>query len=450
MGGTHGWAEVDRERKREIIDGIRTGRATRGPVHAELDITDRCNVACYFCNQQDVRTSQQISFEHLAALIDDLASLGLRSVRMSGGGDPLAHREAGKVLDHLHSRGVVVDNLTTNGALLSPEIAKRLIEYRAREVLFSLNAVDRDDYHRMMQVKASTFEAVVENIRHLVRSRGSGSHPNVAVQFLIDRRNFPDLPRMYELGRSLGTDRIAVGIVLNIPNQRIAPELLLHPNDGETLRPYFEEILRQDRDSQLLQIDFPIASWNAILGELKERLSYPPSEPRFPTAAAFEERNGHCFFGWYSAAVRGNGDLYPCCLLMFPDYKPLGNALNGRFVDHWNGPQFSRMREEQREVFLAGDAAKFDPGRFQILRRQCVEPGLCYLKNVFFRGDDTFYRELGEALASVRPKPGWRSRVRRSASSVSRRLRAAARWTPPAHSLLGAFAKRLDSRRLDG
>jgi MoaA/NifB/PqqE/SkfB family radical SAM enzyme len=96
MGGTHGWAEVDRERKREIIEGIRTGRATRGPVHAELDITDRCNVACYFCNQQDVRTSQQISFEHLAALIDELASLGLRSVRMSGGGDPLAHREAGR------------------------------------------------------------------------------------------------------------------------------------------------------------------------------------------------------------------------------------------------------------------------------------------------------------------------------------------------------------------
>ncbi|HEX7251340.1 MAG TPA: radical SAM protein [Thermoanaerobaculia bacterium] len=446
MGATHGWAEVDQERKREIIEGIRSGRATRGPVHAELDITDRCNVACYFCNQQDVRTSQQISFEHLAGLIDELASLGLRSVRMSGGGDPLAHREAGRVIDHLHARGVVLDNLTTNGALLSPEIARRLIEYRAREVLFSLNAVDRDDYQRMMQVKASTFDVVVGNITHLIRSRGPGSYPNVVVQFLIDRKNFSDLPRMYELGRSLQADRIAVGIVLNIPNQRIEPELLLHPADGEALRPYFEEILRRDRDSQLLQIDFPVPSWNAMLAELKERLSYPPAAPRFPTAEAFEERNGHCFFGWYSAAVRGNGDLYPCCLLMFPDYKPLGNALNGRFVDHWNGPQFSRMREEQREVFLAGDHAEFDAGRFQILRRQCVEPGLCYLKNVFFRGDEAFYRELGEALSSIRQRPRWRFRIRRSAASVSRRLRAATRWTPPSDSLLGAFARRLEPR----
>jgi MoaA/NifB/PqqE/SkfB family radical SAM enzyme len=73
MRGTHGWAEIDRQRKREIIEGIRTGGATRGPVHVELDITDRCNVACYFCNQQDVRTSQQISLQHLVALIDELA-----------------------------------------------------------------------------------------------------------------------------------------------------------------------------------------------------------------------------------------------------------------------------------------------------------------------------------------------------------------------------------------
>jgi MoaA/NifB/PqqE/SkfB family radical SAM enzyme len=449
MGGSHGWAEIDRERKREIIEGIQTGRATRGPVHAELDITDRCNVACYFCNQQDVRTSQQISFPHLAALIDELAELGVRSVRMSGGGDPLAHRQAGQVLDHLHARGVVLDNLTTNGALLSPEIARRLIAHRAREVIFSLNAADPDDYHRMMQVKAATFGAVVENISHLVKSRGEAPHPNVVVQFLIDRRNYSELPRMYELGRSLCADRIAIGIVLNIPLQRIDPEVLLHPDDGEKLRPHFEEILERDRESQRLQIDFPVPSWNAMLVEIKERLSYPPEIPRFPTAASFQERNGHCFFSWYTATVRGNGDLYPCCLLMFPDYKPLGNALNGRFVDHWNGPLFARMREEQREVFLAGDKATFDPKKFQILRRQCVEPGLCYLKNLFFRGDEAFYKELGEALEASRRRPGWRAWLHRGATSVSTRLRAASRWTPRDDSPLAGLARLLAPRRTD-
>ena len=82
--GSHGWAEIDAERKHAIIRGIVTGRPTRGPVHAEIDVTDRCNVACYFCNQQDVRTKDQISLPHLKRLVDELAEGGLRSVRMSG------------------------------------------------------------------------------------------------------------------------------------------------------------------------------------------------------------------------------------------------------------------------------------------------------------------------------------------------------------------------------
>ena len=41
------------------------------PSHAELDLTDRCNVACYFCNQQDTRTRLQIPVERALRLIDE-------------------------------------------------------------------------------------------------------------------------------------------------------------------------------------------------------------------------------------------------------------------------------------------------------------------------------------------------------------------------------------------
>ncbi len=83
MGG------ISRERKHEIIEAIAANRATRGPVHVELDLTDRCNVACYFCNQQDLRTKESIPRQKLTDLIDELAESGLKSARLSGGGDPL-------------------------------------------------------------------------------------------------------------------------------------------------------------------------------------------------------------------------------------------------------------------------------------------------------------------------------------------------------------------------
>jgi MoaA/NifB/PqqE/SkfB family radical SAM enzyme len=449
MRDSHGWAEIDGARKREILQAIRSGKATRGPAHAEIDITDRCNVACYFCNQQDVRTKQQISYEHLVRLIDELAGNGLKSVRMSGGGDPLAHRDFARVLDHLQERGVVVDNLTTNAALLTPEIARRLTEYRAREVVVSLNAADAADYARMMQVKPAVFDQVLKNVRSLLEARGSSVFPAVVVQFLLDRRNFQDLPRMYELGRSLSPDRIAVSLVLDIPGQRIDPEILLGLQDGEALRPLLEEILRRDREAGLLQMYFPIHEWNAMVAAIKAEQAYPSEIPLFPTAPSFQEKNGQCFFGWYTATIRGNGDLYPCCLLMLPDYVPLGNALNGRFVDHWNGPSFGRLREEQREVLLAGDKAVYEPDRHRVIRRQCVEHGACWLKNIYFRGDEAFYAELGRTLEDLRRHPGLKARLRNWKERAAPRLQAGLGKALPAGTLLGDWARRA-KRRLQG
>lgn len=406
MAGSHGWAEIDTERKREIIAAIAGGTSTRGPVHAELDVTDRCNVACYFCNQQDVRTKEQLSIEHVRRLVDELVEGGLKSVRLSGGGDPLYHREIGEIFDHLQSRSVVVDNLTTNGALLGPDIARRLVENRCREVLFSLNAADTADYRRMMQVPESTFDKVLENIRGLLAARGSGAFPNVVVQFLIDRKNFPDLPRMYRLGRALGVDRIAVNPVLEIPLERIDGNLLFEEKaDGEALRPYLEEVLREDREARRLQICFPFQAWNIMADEIRGQLrAQTPEPPRevFPTAPSFREIDGQCFFGWYTATVRGNGELYPCCMLLNPEYKPLGNALEGTFQSHWQGPKFTKMREEQREVMLRGGRMFYREGRFETLKRQCVEPSLCGLKNMFFRGDEAFYAELRAEMDRVR------------------------------------------------
>jgi len=410
MRGTFGWAEVDRKRKRELIRAIAWGRPTKGPVHVELDLTDRCNVACYFCNQQDVRTKEQISYEHLAALIDELAGTGLKSVRLSGGGDPLAHRDVGRVMDRLHERGVVVDNVTTNAALMTREIAERLVRYEAREVIVSLNAVDEADYARMMQVRPAVFHKVVENVRALAASRPGGECPTIIVKFLLDRQNFERMPEMYELGRSMGADRIRLSAVLEIPLDRIERSLLLAPEDAATARPYLERAIAADRDRKLLLIDFPIQGWNEMALEIYRGQGHMPLLPVRPTAESFRDENGHCFFGWYTAVIRGNGDMYPCCLLLSPEYTPIGNAAKGKFSDQWKGPGFTRLRVEMRSVLLK-NPSRFEPETYTTIKKQCVEPGMCYLKNMYFRGDEDFYARLGRAMTWARRRSRWKRSV---------------------------------------
>lgn len=402
MRGTHGWAEVSRERKREIIEAIAANCATQGPVHAELDLTDRCNVACYFCNQQDLRTKESIPRQKLIDLIDELAGNGLKSVRLSGGGDPLFHRDVLHVMDHLATRDLVIDNLTTNGVALTAGVAARLVRNKAREVIVSLNAVDAADYARMMRVKPALFHKILENVRALVALRGDSIHPSIVVQFLIDKTNVHRLVDMYELGRSLGPDRIAINAVLNIPRDRIDLSALLTTDDRDTAEPLIEEILRRDRDAGLLQIDFAIAGWNDTLNAVRRRLG-APAHNMYPIAPSFKEENGGCFFAWYTAAITGNGDIRPCCLLLDPAVKPLGNIHDGKsFAEHWNGPAFGKMRDEMREVLLMKQKVPYSPSRFEILKEPCVTKGLCWLKNMYFWGDAELYAELDQKLREAR------------------------------------------------
>jgi hypothetical protein len=96
--------------------------------------------------------------------------------------------------------------------------------------------------------------------------------------------------------------------------------------------------------------------------------------------------------------------MSPCCLLLKPGRQPIGNILDSSFEAQWNGPDYTRLRQEMRQVMLEGKRATYNPSRFRILDPSCVEPNACWLKNIFFRGDEEFYRELGEALAAERAK----------------------------------------------
>lgn len=46
--------------------------------------------------------------------------------------------------------------------------------------------------------------------------------------------------------------------------------------------------------------------------------------------------------------------------------------------------------------------ASTSPSRFEILKEPCVTEGLCWLKNMHFRGDAEFYAELGQKLQEAR------------------------------------------------
>ena len=134
-------------------------------------------------------------------------------------------------------------------------------------------------------------------------------------------------------------------------HHRIDRELLLRPEDAELAEPLVEEVLRKDADAGLLQIDFAVYGWNKMMTAVRG-VSASCRRICIPIAPSFKDRNDGCFFAWYTAAVTGNGDIRPCCLLLNPDVPPLGNIHEKSMSEHWRGPAFQKMRDEMREILL--------------------------------------------------------------------------------------------------
>ncbi len=160
-------------------------------------------------------------------------------------------------------------------------------------------------------------------------------------------------------------------------------------------------MLGRDRERGLLQIDFSVEGWNEMAGRVRMRTGVQPSN-RYPTAPSFREANGGCFFAWYTAAITGNGDIRPCCLLLSPDVPPLGNIHDRSLSEQWRGEVFQTMRREMREVLLRKGKINYSRKSFKVLQPACVRDGACWLKNMYFRGDEEFYAELGTALDEAR------------------------------------------------
>ena len=72
------------------------------------------------------------------------------------------------------------------------------------------------------------------------------------------------------------------------------------------------------------------------------------------------------------------------------------------FAEHWNGPAFTKMRDEMREVLLMKQKVPYSRSRFEIIKEPCVTAGRCWLKeHVFPRRRRILRRARSEASGNA-------------------------------------------------
>ena len=97
--------------------------------YLRISVTDRCNFRCLYCMPAEglpwLPKAEILSYEEIAAVVGQLAPLGLRRLRITGG-EPTIRPDLEKLIAMLRKVPEIEDiALSTNGAKL-PELAPRL------------------------------------------------------------------------------------------------------------------------------------------------------------------------------------------------------------------------------------------------------------------------------------------------------------------------------------
>ena len=212
------------ERLRALRRGAARSRDARIGF-ARISLTERCNMACSYCFQQDLFEQYQptMSRSVLEATVNGLIAQSRgRGLAVQYFGDEPHHRYA--LIRHAHSLvpqaaaigalSRVYETLTTNGTLLTAEMAKFFVE-SGFAIVFSLDGWrSANDEHRIFKNGRGTFDTVIEAI---ARYREAGGP--VSILLTTTKESLARLPDVVEYLIS-DPDIRASEIGLNAPQPR--------------------------------------------------------------------------------------------------------------------------------------------------------------------------------------------------------------------------------------
>jgi MoaA/NifB/PqqE/SkfB family radical SAM enzyme len=415
-----GWQHLTSDDKRELLRRIRSGDGGRGPMHVEVHPADRCNIDCFFCSTATLRGTDEVPVRTFVDFIHELRLAGTRSIRLAGGGEPLFHRQIRELLEAIAREKMPIENITTNGVLITDKIVPLLLD-GCDEITLSLNTADPVTYAQMMQTTEKNFERVVRNATHLIaeRDRRRAPGPRVVVQYLVWKENFRSIERMYDLAREMNADSIVFNGL-----SHLRPEQNMTDAETDEMMALYRKVVERDGYRTIDVIGSfeqdlrpRVAAMNAELHQERVDRSFLSRAREFFDQSDFtltqkwrhhwrvrrsrevERRTeGHatsCVIGWYSMVVRTSGEVGPCCILQG---KPLGNVYRQSLDEVWNSEGYVAFRNELTRMMREGPAWETSPSDRYVEKLCGGSTAFCPIVDFYFRTDVGFMEGLQGVL----------------------------------------------------
>jgi len=165
------------------------------------NVTRRCNLKCIHCYAHAKNTAfeNELTTEQGKRLIDDLADFG-SPVMLFSGGEPLVRKDLPQLAAYAVEKGMRAV-ISTNGTLITPEMARNLKEIGLSYVGISLDGMEEiNDRFRGVN---GAFRSALEGIKN---SQAAGI--KVGLRFTINKFNVNEIPKIFQLLEEMDIPRV--------------------------------------------------------------------------------------------------------------------------------------------------------------------------------------------------------------------------------------------------
>lgn len=295
-------------------------RHTSAPIYMTLGITSGCNYRCKHCgNNSVVPKETDLSQEEIYKLLDEMIELKLLKINFTGG-EPTTNPHLLEYIRYVKGK-IPRITITTNGSLITDEMAKKLKEAGLNMAKISIDGLS--EFHNQFRNFENAYEKAINAIKNL-KKHGI----EVRVQSTLTKNNTKDLLNLMEVLSDLKISHQT--IVPVCPIGRADKEMML---DKEAYKNFI--IKMHDKVKYLIEkgttTNFQI---RPVFGarELFEGLTNTSFETLSMKYSCEALQN--------TMEIQPNGDVVPCSFLSLP----IGNVREMSLIDIWKSVHANELR----------------------------------------------------------------------------------------------------------
>ncbi len=260
-----------------------------------IELTKRCNLRCMHCFviQKSVAhdsASSEIDLTFISHVLAEAKGLGGESIELTGG-EPLLRKDFRGIYLHAHETGMAV-SVTTNGTLISDDLANLWESHRPRQIKISFYGWDQPSYELVVG-KRDAYRLFIAGLTRLAAR---------AIPFSMLIPAHPALLPNNDKIRVLGAHFGAVGKV------SVGWELMLHSRHDAEANKCIKAIRLSPVEAARQKMQFPELVYADIRLIRKAETSRDTLDTRLFTCAAGDQ----------TLAIDSEGNLHPCRPLFNP------------------------------------------------------------------------------------------------------------------------------------